>query len=183
MIDLLLILTAIANGAPPAQPAAQAAAAPVAAAATAAPPPAMTASSGQMAPAPADAPKYRAESQVPTGKFTTATEVRPILDATRANWVAVREYDGKDLVYLTHLLSWRCGLVAIQVGLNGGPLEDWPMEECHEGTGSPNALTGDATLIYHSYPPSSVQTITVEITYDDLTADTATFDRNGAMIP
>ncbi|MFW2544580.1 hypothetical protein ACN2XU_18245 [Primorskyibacter sp. 2E107] len=182
MIDLFLLLTAIANGSNDAGQAQ----------AGAAPRPTASASSSTHQPAPATAPaltaapdatpQYRAESQVPTGRFTTATEVRPILDATRANWVAVREYDGKDLVYLTHLLSWRCGLVAIHVSLNGGPLEAWPMEACHEDTNAPNALTGDATAIYRGYPLGSVETITVGITYDDLTADTATFDRKGAMI-
>ncbi|WGW02238.1 hypothetical protein [Tropicibacter oceani] len=131
----------------------------------------------------AEAPKYQAESQVPTGRFTTATEVRPILEMTRANWVAVREYDGQDLVYLTHLLSWRCGLVAIEVSLNGGALEEWPMEPCHEDSNAPNALIDDPTSIYRSYPLGFVETIKIEITYDDLTADTATFDRKGAMIP
>ena len=54
------------------------------------------------------ADRYVAEPQVPSGKFTTATEIKPIMGATKGNWVAVREYDGNDLVYFTHILSWRC---------------------------------------------------------------------------
>lgn len=123
-----------------------------------------------------------AEVQTPTGKFTTAVEVKPILQATRGNWVAVREYEGQDLLYLTHLLSWRCGLLGVKVGINGGPMQDWPMPECQLDTAAPNAIPADAQ-IYEAHPLGSVATVEVEITYDDLSTDTAQFERRQVLMP
>lgn len=126
---------------------------------------------------------YTAEQQVATGRFTTALEVKPILNVTRANWIAVREFNGQDLVYVTHLWAWRCGLVAIRYAVNDDPLETWPLPECHEDTNSPNAMLDGDGLPYREYGLGTVQTVTVELIYDDLTTDKATFNRQGAMIP
>ncbi|WP_368187426.1 hypothetical protein [Aestuariibius sp. HNIBRBA575] len=125
------------------------------------------------------------EPQVPTGKFTTAVEVKPILGMTKANWVAVRDYEGQDLVYFTHLLSWRCGLWDIRYGVNGAPAtEVFPMEPCHEDTASPNAMTDvENFLPYVIMPSGFVNNIYVEITLDDGTVDFARFDRNQVLIP
>ena len=82
-----------------------------------------------------------AEPQVPTGQFTTAVEVKPILGMTRGNWIAVREFDGQDLLYVTHLWAWRCGLVELKLGINGAPPEVWPLPECHLDQGAPNGIT------------------------------------------
>lgn len=124
-----------------------------------------------------------AENQTPTGRFTTATEVRPILGATRANWVAVREYGGNDLLYLTHLWSWRCGLVSVSVGINDAALQKMPLPDCHVDYASPNAILETDGLPYVSFPLNSVQRVTVEITYDDLATETASFERNQIRIP
>lgn len=134
--------------------------------------------------APGDgAAALRAEPQVPTGRFTIAAEVKPILAATRGNWVAVREFDGQDLLYVTHLWSWRCGLVQMKLGVNGAEPEIWPMPECHLDMATPNAIHDSDGPPWRAYPLGSVQQIEVQLTFDDLDTDSARFDRRGVQIP
>lgn len=125
------------------------------------------------------------EPQVPTGKYTTAVEVRPILQVTRGNWVAVRDFNGQDLVYFTNLLSWRCGLWDIRYGINGNlPEMVLPMEPCHADTSTPNALVQiDEFLPYIALPQGSVDSVTVEIVYDDGTSESASFERAEVLLP
>lgn len=139
-------------------------------------------SAGGSAQTAAAAGAYVAEPQVPTGKFTTATEIKPIMGATRANWVALREYDGQDLLYVTHVLSWRCGLVGLRVSVNGAPMRDWPLPPCQEDTAQPNAIPEEAR-IYETHPLGSVSSIAVEIVYDDLSRDSAEFERKAVLMP
>jgi hypothetical protein len=124
-----------------------------------------------------------AEPQTPTGKFTTATEIKPILNATKGNWVAVRQYDGKDLLYITHLWSWRCGLASIAISVNDEAMQNWPMPPCHMEFSTPNAMLEDDGLPYLSLRAGAVQKITVQIVYDDLSMDVASFDRGSVLIP
>lgn len=135
--------------------------------------------------APAAAPlsaALQAEPQQPDGRFTTATEVRPILNATRANWISVREFNGQDLVYVTHLWAWRCGLVELRLGVNGAAPEVWPLPDCHLDRPQPNAVLEEDGLPYRSFPLSSVENVTVEITYDDLGSDRITVSRMGQVL-
>ena len=117
--------------------------------------------------------------------FTTAAEIKPILDATRANWIAVREFDGKDLLYFTHLLAWRCGLGEIRYGLNGAAADKaWPMEPCYDTEPQPNALKMEGGAeIYLTEPLGSIQTVSISITYDDGTTTSADFNRADVMTP
>lgn len=124
-----------------------------------------------------------AEPQVPTGKFTTAAEVKPILNATKGNWIAVREYDGKDLLYITHLWAWRCGLHAVAVSVNGGPMKDWPLPACHLKYATPNAVLEEDGLPYFSMALGSIETVAVQVVYDDLSMDVAEFVRGNVLIP
>ena len=119
----------------------------------------------------------QAEPQVPTGKFTTATEVKPILSATRGNWVGVRKWEGQDLIYVTHIWAWRCGLVALEVSINSGPFEDWPLPACHMDIASPNSILEEDGLPYRAFGLNSIIEVAVRVTYDDLSVEEARFPR------
>lgn len=116
--------------------------------------------------------------------FTTAAEVRPILEATRANWVAVREFDGQDLLYFTHLVAWRCGLNRVTFGINGAePAMEWVMEPCYEGTAQPNAIKAEGVQPYVALPLGIVQSVAVVVELDDGTRLDQSFDRAAVLMP
>jgi len=131
------------------------------------------------------APQRTPEPQEPSGKFTTAAEVKPILTATRGNWIAIREYDGQDLLYFTHLGGWRCGLWDVRYGLNGAaPQTLFVFEPCHEDSAQPNAmLMANGELPYVTAPLGSIDSVTVELTYDDGSTDSAMFARKSVLTP
>jgi len=134
------------------------------------------------APAPLVAQDRSAEDQTPTGKFLTATEVKPILAATRASWIAVREWEGQDLIYFTHLLSWRCGLYEIRYSVNGGAQKLWPVPACDPATHAVGVIP-DGVSIYTELPLRSVDSVQVELLYDDLSTESAEFNRGAVLIP
>lgn len=124
-------------------------------------------------------PALQAEPQVPSGRFTTAVEIKPILSMTKANWISVREFDGQDLLYVTHLWAWRCGLLEIKVGVNGETPEVWPLPNCHENEAAPNAIKEGDGLPYRNYGLGQVALVEVQLTYDDLSTENVKFNRQG----
>ncbi|WP_255552190.1 hypothetical protein [Maritimibacter dapengensis] len=106
-----------------------------------------------------------------------AQDAKQILTLTRQNWVAVREYDGKDLLYFTNLLAWRCGVEDIRFGVNGEPPAPLEHEPCHADDATPNALYAEDILPYLTYPLGSVETITVEVDFPDGSTEVGRYER------
>ena len=98
---------------------------------------------------------------------------------TKANWISVREFDGQDLLYVTHLWAWRCGLLEIKVGVNGETPQNWPLPTCHENEAAPNAIKEGDGLPYRNYGLGQIALIEVHLTYDDLSTESAKFNRQG----
>ena len=115
--------------------------------------------------------------------FTTGAEIRPILEATRTSWVALRRWDGKDLLYFTHLESWRCGMAEVRFSVNStAATRVWDMPPCLTGTASPNAIPADR-LPFAELPADALQTVTVVVVLDDGTELRQDYARAGILMP
>lgn len=116
--------------------------------------------------------------------MTTAAEIKPILTVTKPNWIAVRPYEGRDWLYFTNLLAWRCGLSEIHYTVNGGDEMLFEAEPCYEDISTPNALKAETVdAIARTFDLSFVQEVTVRVVYDDGSEDTAQYMRKDVEIP
>lgn len=121
---------------------------------------------------------------LPLKAQTTTAEVKPILTMIKGMWVSVREYDGNDLLYFTMLESYRCGLDEVKYGVNSDVADQvWEQETCYVDEAAPNAMKMEDGLPFITLPLGSVETVVIEILYDDGTKDTASYERKAIMTP
>ena len=101
--------------------------------------------------------------------------VKQAINATKANWIAFRNYDGQQLLYFTQLLTWKCGLREIRYGLNSSHLADlWPLPVCNPQT--PYHLDPNYDHIYVNYPLDSLKFVSVQVVFaDGATTDVMTY--------
>jgi len=88
---------------------------------------------------------------------------RKILDMTATSWLSFREFNGL-LVYYTHLMSYRCAIREVRVGIDSAvPDKVLKMPPCDPR--DPSAVPHEA-LPYLKLAPST-QFVSVELTYRD----------------
>ncbi|MEP3347914.1 MAG: hypothetical protein ABJN34_02785 [Litoreibacter sp.] len=114
--------------------------------------------------------------------FTTSVGVKPVLELIRPQWIAIRPYDGQDLLYMTTLLTYRCGIQQIRFSFNGGELQNWEGEPCYRSEASPMALKMETHLPYAVAPLDSLQTVTIELQFDDGTTFEHSYERKDVQI-
>ncbi|WP_108881157.1 hypothetical protein [Anderseniella sp. Alg231-50] len=93
-------------------------------------------------------------------------QVKSILEATKDSWVAYRIYSGRQYYYVTHLLSWRCGIKQVRYSENSDALDKtWPLPECNKLI--PNTIPDDAKI--HNKPGKigSIKTLAIQLEFDD----------------
>lgn len=91
------------------------------------------------------------------------TGQRDVLERMPGDWVAFRT-DGEPLLYLTHLVSYRCAIDKVVIGFDGGPLDTLvPMPPCDPD----NPYSVPASVQPYRTLPPEVQTVSVQLTYFD----------------
>ncbi|MCL4190081.1 MAG: hypothetical protein KJZ85_21035 [Rhodobacteraceae bacterium] len=116
--------------------------------------------------------------------LTTAAEVRPILTMTKSAWLALAVMDGRDLLYFTHLESWRCGVAEVRYSVNSGAADTRrEMEPCYRESPDPNALKLEGHLPYISLPEGTVRTVAVVVVYEDGVTDRIDVSRADILMP
>ena len=108
--------------------------------------------------------------------------ITPILEMTRGSWVALRAWEGAELLYFTHIEGWRCAVGGVRYSINDAAPVEWQLAPCQVGTPVPNALP-DTHLPYIRLPAGALQEITVVIEMKDGKTLDARFERAAIFTP
>lgn len=91
---------------------------------------------------------------------------KQLLPMTKANWIAFRNYDGRQLIYFTHLVVYRCGLAEARYSINSDALDQrFEMPPCDPER--PNHVPAEDYPPYLSLDPGTAETVAVQVVYSD----------------
>lgn len=111
-------------------------------------------------------PSLTASKAAAQGAMMAPAQMRAALEATAGQWLAFRNWDGKQLVYFTHLVSWKCGIAEVRYQVNGqGGAEHFPLPACDPQM--PFNVDAEKDAIYLTFAAGTVREITVQLTYAD----------------
>lgn len=107
---------------------------------------------------------FMAALYIPTQAQGVAGMEPKILDLTRASWAYFRNFNGQQLIYFTHLESYRCGIDRVSYSLDSDALDrEWRLQPCDPAR--PNEITADKPYI--ALPPGTAGSITLQLTFRD----------------
>ena len=87
-----------------------------------------------------------------------------ILGLTKGSWAYFRDYNGRQLIYFTHLETYRCGISQVRYSLNSDALDhEWKLQPCDPK--APNNITTDKPYI--ALPLGTASSIAVQLTFND----------------
>ena len=93
-------------------------------------------------------------------------QVKSIFESTKDSWIAFRIYEGRQYYYVTHILSWRCGVKQVRYSENSDALDKtWPLPACNKLI--PNNIPNDARIHNKPGKPGTVKTLAIQLEYDD----------------
>lgn len=96
----------------------------------------------------------------------TAASTKQVMELTKGSWVQFRNYDGKQLLYFTHFVTWKCGIETVTFSLNDRSFwREFPLPDCNEDI--PLQVDPTQDLVYLTYQLGTVKTVSVQLEYID----------------
>lgn len=91
-------------------------------------------------------------------------QIKPVLNMTKNSWISFRDFNGKQLIYFTHLESYTCGIKQVRYSINSDALDQtWELQPCDPN----NPLKITKELIYLTLPLGTAKSIAVKLTFTD----------------
>jgi len=91
-------------------------------------------------------------------------QMKQILNMTKNSWVSYRDFNGKQLIYFTHLESYRCGIKSVKYSINSEALDqEWVLQPCDPK--NPMAVTTEKPYI--SLDLKTAHSIAIQLTFID----------------
>jgi hypothetical protein len=100
---------------------------------------------------------------------------KQIVPLIKANWIAFRNYSGRQFIYFSNLLAYRCGLTEIRYSVNSDTLDRvFPLPPCDPA--QPLALDAVKYPPFVTLAPGTARQVAVRATFKDgTTTDVARF--------
>ena len=93
-------------------------------------------------------------------------QFKMMAEAAKAQWIAFRNWDGKQLIYFTIPVTYHCGLSEIRYSLNGDDLaERWPVPACNAQM--PFNIDAEKDKLYLELDPGAVSAVSLQLVYAD----------------
>lgn len=103
------------------------------------------------------------------GQMMAPAQMRAALEATGRQWVAFRNWQGRQLIYFTHLVAWKCAIKEVRYAVDGqDPAELFPLPACDPQ--NPFLVNGESDTILLSFAPGEVEEISIQLVYGDGTS-------------
>jgi len=91
-------------------------------------------------------------------------QIKQVLNMTKNSWVSFRDFNGKQLIYFTHLESYTCGIKHVRYSINSDALDNsWKLQPCNQK----DQLKITKDDIYLTLPLGTAKSIAVQVTFAD----------------
>ena len=101
-----------------------------------------------------------------TAQMPPPAQLKEMIEAFKDNWVTFRNWDGRQLIFLTMPLTFHCVIREMRYSLNGGELsERWPVPACNPQ--KPFSINHEKDQTYLAFDPGAVSSVSLQLVYAD----------------